>query len=114
MKTVYRDKKASVHWSAAKNKERFSPRGLTARHPLVNREFVPTFGLHRILLVRAFGETFMQYFFDALEGTRVACFLGELFCRRPVLIDSIPSPRRALRPDAPVICSGFGIDISIF
>ena len=26
MKRVYRDKKASVHWSAARNKERFSSR----------------------------------------------------------------------------------------
>ena len=52
----------------------------------------------------------MQYFFDALEGTREACFLGELFCRRPVLTDPVPSPGRALRPDAPVVCSGFGLD----
>ena len=27
MKRVYRDKRASVHWSAARNKERFSSRG---------------------------------------------------------------------------------------
>ena len=27
MNRVYRDKKASVHWSAARNKERFSSRG---------------------------------------------------------------------------------------
>ena len=27
MKRVHRDKKASVHWSAARNKERFSSRG---------------------------------------------------------------------------------------
>ena len=45
-----------------------------------------------------------------MEGTREACFLGELLCRRPVLTDPVPSPRRALRPDAPVVCSGFGFD----
>ena len=27
MKTVYWDKKASIHWSAARNTERFSSRG---------------------------------------------------------------------------------------
>ena len=52
----------------------------------------------------------MQYFLDALKGTRDACLLGELFCRRPVLTDPVPSLRRALRPDAPVVCSGFGLD----
>ena len=45
----------------------------------------------------------MQYFLDALEGTRDACLLGELFCRRPVLTDPVPSPRRALRPGAPPV-----------
>ena len=45
-----------------------------------------------------------------LEGTREACFLGGLFCRRPVLTDPAPSPRCALCPDPPVVCSGFGLD----
>ena len=31
-------------------------------------------------------------------------------CIQPVLTDPVPSPRRALRPDAPVVCSGFGFD----
>ena len=52
----------------------------------------------------------MQYLFDALEGTREACSLGELHCRRPILTDTVPSPRRVLRPDAPVECSSFGLD----
>ena len=50
---TYRNKKASVHWSAANNKS-----------------------------------------------------------RRPVQTDSTPSPRRALHPDPPVVCSGFGLDRS--
>ena len=64
--------------------------------PIVNRlstaDFVPTFGLHRISLVRASWRTFMQYFINALEGKREACFLGKLFCRRPVLTGPVPSP----------------------
>ena len=74
-----------------------------AVNPLVNHwstpDFVSTFGLNRISPVRASGETFLQYFLDALGGARDARLLGELFCRRPVLTDPIPSPRRALRPD---------------
>ena len=37
MKRIYRDKKASVHWSAARKKERFSPRKLTADKSRINR-----------------------------------------------------------------------------
>ena len=76
-------------------------------------DFVPAsglFGLHRISLVRASGETFKHRFFDALGGTRDACLLGVLFCRRPVLPGPAPPPRRAPRPDPPVVCPGFGFD----
>ena len=68
MKRVYRDKKASVHWSAAKNKERFSSRGYTVYQPVVNRGFCSPVGLSRISLVRASGETFRTVVFDALGG----------------------------------------------
>ena len=70
--------------------------------PVTNRlstgDFVPAFGLHRISLVRASGETFRRRVFDALEGTRKDCPLGEQFCWHTVL----PAPRRhaAVRPDA--------------
>ena len=73
-------------------------------------DFVPAFGLHMISLVRASGKTFKQYFLDALEGAREACFLRELFCQRPVLTDPVPSPRHVLSPDAPAVCSGFGFN----
>ena len=36
--------------------------------------------------------------------------MGEQSCWHPVLPDSAPPPRRALRPDAPVVCPGFGFD----
>ena len=111
MKRVYGDKKASVHWSAARNKERFSSprinRVSTGCQPVV---LFSSIGLHRISLVRASGETFRRRVFDALGGTRDACLLGELFCRRPVLPDPAPPPRRAPRPDPPVVCPGFGLD----
>ena len=67
-------------------------------------------GLTRVSLVRASGKTFRRRVFDALGGTRDACLLGELFCRRPVLLGPAPPPRRAPRPDPPVVCPGFGLD----
>ena len=70
----------------------------TADRPLVNRSLCSSIDLHRISLVHASGETFRQRVFDALEGTRDACILGELFCRRPVLPD--PASPSAVRPDS--------------
>ena len=48
MKRACRDKKASVHWSAAKEKERLSSRGQTADEPVVNRGFCSSIGLPNI------------------------------------------------------------------
>ena len=109
---VYGNKKASVHWSAARNKENFSFRCLTSRSSLVNRGFVSTFGLNKISLVRDSDGTFLQFVPYALKNTKDACFLVEHFCRRSVLTDPIPSPRCAFRIDAPVICSD--LDSTVF
>ena len=77
-----------------------------ADKPRINRlstgDFVHAFGLHRISLVRAFGETFRRRFFDALEGTKDLRCLGEHFCWHPILPDPARPPRRAPRPDPPV------------
>ena len=73
-------------------------------------DFVLAFGLHRISLVRSSAEMFRRYVLDALGGTREDCFLGGLFCRHPFLTNPAPSPRRVLRADPPVVCSGFGFD----
>ena len=80
--------------------------------PVVNRRFCSPIGLHRISLVRASGETFRRRFFDALEGARKDCPLGEQFCWHPVLPDPAPPPRRAPRREPPVVCLGFGLDRS--
>ena len=56
------------------------------------------------------GESLRGFVFDALGGTRDACPLCDLFCRRPVLPDPAPPPRRAPRPDPPVVCSVFELD----
>ena len=40
----------------------------------------PSVYIRTILLVRVSGETFRRHVFDALESTRDACLLGELFC----------------------------------
>ena len=83
----------------------------TADRPLVKRGFGSSTALHRISLVRASGEMFKTCVFDALEGTRDSCLLGEPFCRRRVLPGPAPPPRRAPpRPDPPVVCPGFGFD----
>ena len=45
--------------------------------------------------------------FGGCEG---GLFLGEHFCWHPVLPEPASPLRRALLPDAPVVCSGFGFD----
>ena len=90
MKRVHRDK-ASVHWSAARKKERDKPR----INRLSTGNFVPAFGLHRISPVCAFGEAFRRHVFDALEGTKDSC-------GRNVLLACSPArPRPAALPCAP-------------
>ena len=55
-------------------------------------DFVTAFGLNGISLVRASGGTFRRRVFDALEGMRDPCPLGEQFCWHPVLPDpALPS-----------------------
>ena len=40
------------------------------------------------------------------------CFQGEYFCWHPILPDLSRPLRRALRPDPPVVCPGFGFNRS--
>ena len=96
MTRVYRDRKASVHWSAARNEERIPSRGKTAYQLLVYRTFCSSTGLHRISLVRASEETFRTGVFDALEGAEDGCFLGETIRRHPVLPGPAPTRRPAV------------------
>ena len=110
MKRVYKEKLASVHWSAARNKERFLSRGCTGYQPLVNRSLCSPINLHRISLVRASGATFRRRVFDALEKSRKDCPLGAQFYWKKVPLDPAPPPRRAPRRDPPVVCPGFGFD----
>ena len=103
--------------------------------PLVNRWFCSSAGLHEYSFVRACtgicrgipsmqkrrctslhpvrirasGETFRRRVFDALEGARKDCPLGEQFCWHTVLPDPASPPRRAPRRDPPVVCPGFGL-----
>ena len=99
MKRVYKDKRRRSTGRRPGTKSASRP-----------ADFHPRFGLHKILVVSASGETFRRLVFDALGGTRDACLLGELFCRRPVLPGPAPPPRRAPRLDPPVVCPGFGFD----
>ena len=97
MKRVYRDKKAPVHWSAARKNSAFRLGDKLRINRLFAAGFVPAFGLNRISLVRASGEAFRRRVFDTLESTRDLCFTGDQFCWHPVLPD--PAPPFAGRPD---------------
>ena len=98
-----------------------SPRTKSGRRPadkpLVKRGFRCPIGLYKISFVRASEETVWTVAFDALEGTRDGCLLGELTGRtdpsasRPARPRPAPPPRRAPpRPDPPVVCPGSGSD----
>ena len=53
--------------------------------------------LYRILIVRDSEDSFRTGVFDALEGTRVGCLLGESIRRRFVLLGPAPPRRPAVR-----------------
>ena len=115
MNKFYRDKKALVHWSAARNEERHRP----TDKPRIQRRLCSPTGLNSISLVRAPEElsgqlrpmpwrvrapegTFRTGVFDALVGARVGRFLGgEPICRRPVLPGPVPPRRPAVRRPVP-------------
>ena len=77
-------------------------------------DFVPAFGLHRVLYVCASEGKFKLNVFDVLEGIRDSCKLGGQFCWHPVLPDSASPTRRESCPDPPVVCLRFGLDRIIF
>ena len=83
--------------------------------PLINRgstaHCVPQMVYMGFRLFVLLGRRSGHFFFNALEGARDGCFLGEPFRRRPILPSPAPPPRRAPpRPDPPVVCSLFGFD----
>ena len=95
MKRVYRDKKSVGPLVGSQEKIASRPGDKPWMNHSSTGDFVPAFGLHRISLVRASGKTFGRRVFDALEGTRDPCLLGDQFCWHLVLPDPAPSPRRA-------------------
>ena len=62
MKRAYKNKKASYHWSSAKNEY------VAAVRPLVNRTLCSLSGLQGISFVRAFENKFRRVVLGALEG----------------------------------------------
>ena len=58
-------------------------------------------GLRSISLVHAPEESFRTGVFDALEGTRDGCLLGEPICRRPILLGPAPPRRPSVRRPVP-------------
>ena len=88
-----------------KTKKRWSigqqPTTKSADKPLVNRSFRSSIGLQKISLVPAFEKTFKTGAYDALDGTRVGCYLAEPIRRRPVLPGPAPPRRPAVRRPNP-------------
>ena len=100
-KRFYKDKKATVHWSAARNQERVSSGGQTAYEPLANRTFCSPTGLHGVSLVRASEGSFRAGAFDALGGAIDGRLLGEPFRRPSALLGPAPPRRPAVRRPYP-------------
>ena len=78
--------------------------------PLVNSDFAPAFGLHRVLFSGASRKMFRRGVLVPLGGTWDTGFLCLLFCRRPALPGPARPPRRAPQPNKPVLCPSFGFD----
>ena len=97
MKRVYKDKSASVEWSAARNKERSSSRKQTAGQPFV----VFPHRFYMGFIFRSPEESFTIVVHDALKGKRVRRLLGEPARRCSVLPRPGPSCRPAVRGPAP-------------
>ena len=87
MKRVYRDKEKRRSTGQEPGRKSASRPG---DEPVVNRGFCSSIGFHRISLVPASGEAFKRRVFDALEGTRDSCLLGN----NSVGTQSYPTPPR--------------------
>ena len=97
MNKICKDKWASAHWSAARNKIGRCP----ADKPVTNHEFCSFIGLHGILVIRAAGDSFRTVVHDAWGVKRVGRLLGEHSRRRPVLLRPCLPRRCAVRHPAP-------------
>ena len=88
--------------------------------PLINRGNRSTAGQPRVLFPHSVYIGFRLFVLLERRSSDVSSMpwrvrgtlvlLGEQFCWHPVLPDPAPPPRRAPRPDPPVVCPGFGLD----
>ena len=121
MKKIYRDKYASVYFTAAKAKDEelrcpantpITDCGYTADQPRV--VFLLRFIQYSICSCSR--KEVQTFFFDFLERTRHGCLLVEPTRRHPVLLGSAPPRRPAVcrsastRVDPSMVFSGFGFD----
>ena len=92
MKNIYKDKEATVHWSAARNEERVFV-------PPVHREFCSPTGLNGTSLVSASGGVSRTAVVESPRGKRVRCVLGgESRLRSDPLPPAPPCPSAVRRP----------------
>ena len=107
MKKVYKDKKATVHWSATGNEERIWPRGKNADEPRI-------LFLHRFKLNFAcscFGKYVQDICAQCLGGSGGQLSFGRSDSSVPVVLGLASLPRRAPpRAVPPVVCPVFGFD----
>ena len=112
MKKIYRDKKASVHWSTASNEERSLSNDKLRINRWSNGRIVPSavyMGFPLFLLAKKRPEQLFTVRWRAreavgFEGDRK---VGTLFCPASPCPAVRPAP---CRPDLPVVCPGFGLD----
>ena len=86
MNRVYRDKKASVHWSAARRKERFSSRGQTAVQPMILFPYSVYIGFRLFVLLGKRGDVSSMLW--RVRGRLVS------WANNSVGIQSCPTPPR--------------------
>ena len=103
MKNVYRDRRRRSTVQQPRTNSASRPVDKPWINWLATADFVPTIGLHRILLVRTSGGTFRRYVLDASGGTR------SLFPGRTVLSASSSDRTRPVAPPCTPLRSARGM-----
>ena len=116
IKRLFKDTKASIHWSAAKNKE-LPASCCLANKPVVNRSPCPQYGSNTTSKNRYSGDTYRTIFEYLLEIKHERSYPGRA-SSRPRIVQPHPAPsrpaalpRRVSASAAPLVaCANLGIE----